>query len=305
MNSTHQNTTLRRIQDLGAYKYILEVINVFLLISTIWLTVSFKLYMNKKLTVKKNKKSLKQLLDLTFLVCISNLIRLVLTQAIFFIGRFAEVNDLGNSFCSTALKMCSMQLAICYLPMNSFFWLRQKIVCNKSTLKLKTTKFIKLLSNMTFLIFNLIMISFIFIIFLKEDYEMSTVGCIAVKQRSSHNWYSYIGVTFCILFHLIIFFLFVYPFFARRRKSKKEKKVKEALIISMRTVVLFTLLSIISFALRILLTPDFYPVFFLTTSLNLVFYFKLIVILTSFEGYPKIFLSALLLYNRSKRSNKI
>ena len=189
------------------------VVNVILIILSIWLTASSALYTSRSSKKKNFEKNSKRLLRMATLASVLTLPRLISTNLLFWIGYNDDIKD---QTCEILLDISVVAIIVTFAFVYLFLWLRQHYIYKQPSITAINTKTVRILSWTCFIyiIFGTFVLVFLFV---KDAGHQSTpIGCFArrnvtnINETASFNGY-YFSAVGVVLAQISVFALLVYP----------------------------------------------------------------------------------------------
>ena len=204
------------------------VVNVILIILSMWLTASLALYISRCSEKKNFEKDRKRLLQMATLTSALTLPRLISTNLLFWIG---YNDDMKDQTCEILLDISVVAIIVTFAMVYLFLWLRQHYIYKQPSITTLNTKTVRILSWTCFIC--IIFCTFVGIfLFVKDTGHQSTpIGCFArrnvtnVNKTISFNEY-YFSMVCSVLAQISVFALLVYPLIRHWNLRIKQTNVQ-------------------------------------------------------------------------------
>ena len=218
----------------------------------LWVFVSLRRFgiTSGKLQNKK-KKSVFLMTLISIILPIVVGLKVILTQSVLVLGRihFTDYNK-GNSWCETLMDVSTYMYCVSVLTTYSFYWVRQRILYSKKTIRYLNTNFVKFtrVFALLFMVFGVIIAT----LYTKENrYVFLEHGCAKNFEAHKNVIYDYLAISTMVISQILLFCLFIYPLCYLKQQSKRNinkatSATKERLESALNTVTKGFLLGVAS-----------------------------------------------------------
>ena len=176
---------------------------------------------------RKTKKK-RKVANLLFLAVISPLcliLRVLGTQTLIIVEKFAPLNKVGDFRCEIVMDISLILFMVASLPVYTFLWYRQKMLYSNVSLKHLNTKPVRFMSFLFIFILVVGGLSTAIISTGPNNFRISNVGCIQKRNSSSAN---YINAAVLISCQILLACLFCFPLIKHKQNVSLSRSNSSA-----------------------------------------------------------------------------
>ena len=214
-----ENVTINNTKFLREYEAELWlasfIINIFIMIISLWLAASIAVYgftTGKFRPNKRTRLSEDLLMRLAFVIAILLFPRIITTHALLWVG--FEPGPDSDRACELLIDASVFAYHLAFFPIGMFLWLRQRSLYLQPPLLSLYTTSLKILSWGCILFLYFSGLGIILLLMIPTEFEASGNGCRGVDRQKV---LLYILTAVLVIDELSLLFLFIYPLYRHRQ----------------------------------------------------------------------------------------